>query len=933
MDYKSTLNLPTTDFPMKANLAQREPELLIFWEKIHLYQQIRETSQQRPHFILPDGPPYANGQIHIGHAVNKTLKDMVIKIKTLSGFNAPFVPGWDCHGFPIELNVEKKVGKPGPTLSPAVFRQACRIYAEEQIALQKKGFQRLGVLGDWAHPYLTMDFKFEANIVRALSIMIQRGHLHQGKKPVHWCLECGSALAEAEVEYADKKSSALDVRFTVQDPTLLLQKLQLDIPLSYAVSIPIWTTTPWTLPANQAVALNPTAAYVFVETPHDYFILAKELMAAALTRYHISDYRVLAECNGAQLENLLLHHPFYDRLVPVVLGDHVTLDTGTGAVHTAPAHGVEDFLLGQTYQLPMDNPVDQHGCFLETVPLLAGTHVRTSEPLILALLQEKNTLLANNALQHSYPHCWRHKTPLIFMATPQWFISMAQADLREKTLAAIPGVDWIPAWGQARINTMIANRPDWCISRQRHWGVPMALIVHKHTKALHPRLPELMEKIAVLMESEGVEAWHQLSLKTLLPQEADHYEKINDTLDVWFDSGVMHYAVLKQRPDLSFPADLYLEGADQHRGWFQSSLLTAMAMYEQAPFKAVLTHGFTVDAQGRKMSKSVGNVIAPEKIIDTLGADVLRLWIASTDYSGDLNVSDEILKRTADTYRKLRNTMRFLLANLHDFKPEEALPTEKLLALDAYILERGRLLQKEVLHFYDEYQFHLASQALHHFCTIDLSSFYLDIIKDRQYTCQTQSRARRSAQTALYHLAEMLVRLYAPILTFTAEEVWRHLPGKRPDSVFLSTWYHCPTATQPSAIPDTTWEMVTRVRELINKALEPLRANKEIGGNLDAEVNLYCSAACHAALAPLKDELRFAFIVSSATLHPLTEKPASAIATDILDLYLTVAASTQAKCERCWHHRVEVGQHSQHPTLCQRCIDNVAGTGEARHFT
>ncbi|MBI5447493.1 MAG: isoleucine--tRNA ligase [Gammaproteobacteria bacterium] len=933
MDYKQTLNLPTTAFPMKANLAQREPETLQHWENIQLYQKIRQTRRGRPHFILPDGPPYANGHIHIGHAVNKTLKDMVLKIKTLSDFDAPFVPGWDCHGLPIELNVEKKVGKPGPNLPPPVFRQACRLYAEEQIALQKKGFQRLGVLGDWAHPYLTMDFKFEANVIRALSVIIQQGHFHQGKKPVHWCLECGSALAEAEVEYADKMSPALDIRFRVTDIADLKKRLTLHDEIQGEACIPIWTTTPWTLPANQAVALNPEARYVLVKTPLDYLVIAEALLESTVARYAISDYSILTHFNGAALEGLMLQHPFYDRTVPVVLGEHVTLDTGTGAVHTAPAHGLDDFLVGQVYHLPLDNPVNTStGCFNEQLPFLAGKHVRKCDASILELLQIKNNLLHQTTIQHSYPHCWRHKTPLIFLATPQWFISMEQQGLREHTLATIPSVHWVPAWGQARITNMIANRPDWCVSRQRHWGTPLSLIVHKKTKALHPRLAELMEEVALRVEKHGIEAWHDLSLETLLPHEHQEYEKVNDTLDVWFDSGVMHYAVLKQRPDLSFPADLFLEGSDQHRGWFQSSLLTSMAMYSQAPFKTVLTHGFTVDSQGRKMSKSLGTVIAPEKITDTLGADVLRLWIASTDYSGDLNVSEEILKRTADTYRKLRNTMRFLLANLHDFTPNDILPTDQLLAIDAFMLEQGRLLQEEVCHFYHHYQFHLASQKLHHFCTIDLSSFYLDIIKDRQYTCQKNSRARRSAQTTLYYLAEILVRLYAPILSFTAEEVWKHLPGERDVSVFLCTWYTPPSTQHTPAVPDTTWQAVIRLREIINKELEKLRTQGQIGGNLDAEINIYCAEDTYQTLAHLKNELRFAFITSEATLHPLAEKPASALDTDLPDLFISVSPASAPKCERCWHHRPEVGIQADHPTLCRRCIENVAGTGEKREF-
>lgn len=930
MDYKLTLNLPTTAFPMKANLAQREPELLAHWLESDLYKKLRTLRAGRPHFILPDGPPYANGVIHIGHAVNKTLKDMVIKIKHFSGFDAPFVPGWDCHGLPIELNVEKKIGLPTDALSAEKFRQACRNYAKEQIELQKKGFQRLGVLGDWQNPYLTMDYTFEANVVRSLSILIERGHLHQGKKPVHWCLECGSALAEAEVEYADKVSSAIDVRFQLVDNAEFNKRFNLTI--EGPIALPIWTTTPWTLPANQAVSVNPEANYVLVKHNNEYLILAQALLEACIDRFNITTPDILSTFTGSALAHLKLQHPFEERTVPVVLGSHVTLDTGTGAVHTAPAHGIDDFLVGQQNELSMDNPVQNNGCFAKQVPFVGGMHVRKVEATLIQVLTEKGALLHQEKIQHSYPHCWRHKTPLIFMSTPQWFVSMEQQHLREHTLKALPTIQWVPQWGENRMTGMINGRPDWCISRQRHWGTPLALIIHKQTRALHPNMTALMEIIAQKIELGGVDAWHSLSLDTLIPEDAHDYEKTTDILDVWFDSGVVHQAVLRQRPDLRFPADLYLEGSDQHRGWFQSSLLTSMGMNDTPPYKAVLTHGFAVDAKGHKMSKSIGNVVAPEKVIDTLGADVLRLWIASTDYTGDLTVSDEILKRTADAYRKLRNTMRFLLANLHDFTPEDCLPPEQLLALDAFMLARGEQLQKEVLAFYNDYQFHFATQALHQFCTNDLSSFYLDVIKDRQYTCKATSRARRSAQTTLFHLAHMLVRLYAPILSFTAEEVWRYLPGERSASVFLNEWYAFPTITTHPTISNETWEVIMRLRETINKQLESLRAEGKIGGNLDADIKLFCSQTLLTLLKPLEDELRFAFITSEATLHPLSEKSQAAIEVEKDNLFLEVTASPYVKCERCWHHRPDVGRHLTHPTLCIRCIDNIEGPGEDRQF-
>lgn len=930
MDYKKTLNLPHTTFPMKANLAQREPLLLKKWEELDLYKKMRAQRAKQPRFVLHDGPPYANGAIHIGHAVNKTLKDIIIKIKHLSGMDAPYVPGWDCHGLPIELNVEKKIGLPTDAESGARFRQSCRQYANEQIEIQKKGFKRLGILGDWENPYLTMNFQYEANIVRALAEVIMQGHLHQGKKPVHFCLECGSALAEAEVEYADKSSTAIDVCFEIIDRLDFNTRLGLSI--KQVIALPIWTTTPWTLPANQAVSLNPQADYVLVKHGETYLILAKERLAACAQRYQGLDETILACFPGNVLENLSVRHPLDGRAIPVILGEHVTLDTGTGAVHTAPAHGIDDFQMGKRYDLPLDNPVKNNGCYTSNTALVAGIHVRKAEPIILNALKEKGALLFEEKIQHSYPHCWRHKTPLIFMSTPQWFIGMDQNHLRENSLAAIPGIQWIPEWGQTRMTRMIENRPDWCISRQRHWGTPLALIVHKETRALHPNMPALLDTIAKQIEEAGVDAWYQLDLKTLIPDDAAHYEKITDILDVWFDSGVSHFAVLKARPDLAFPADLYLEGSDQHRGWFQSSLLSAMAMYATPPFRAVLTHGFAVDANGHKMSKSIGNVVAPEKVIDQLGADVLRLWIASTDYTGDLTVSDEILKRTADAYRKLRNTMRFLLANLHDFDPKNCLPTESLLALDSYLLEQGKQLQKTVLAHYHDYQFHFAAQALSQFCTKELSNFYLDVIKDRQYTSKTTGHARRSAQTTLYHLAEILVRLYAPLLSFTAEEIWEALPGTRAESVFLSEWYDCPTPTQAPTIPASTWESIMTLREVINKQLENLRTEGEIGGNLDAKIDLYCEPSLYETLKPLEAELRFAFITSEAKLHPLVNKPAQAVATDSPSLFLVATASTDPKCERCWHHRPDVGANTLHPTLCLRCIENIEGDGENRTF-
>jgi len=932
-DYKNTLNLPATDFPMKANLAQREPEILQRWEKINLYQKLREKNKGHEKFILHDGPPYANGQIHLGHAVNKALKDIIVKAKTLSGFDAPYVPGWDCHGLPIELNVEKKFGTVGTKLNANEFRAACRKYASEQVDLQRDAFKRLGVLGDWNNPYLTMDFKYEADIIRALGKIIANGHLQQGFKPVHWCIECSSALAEAEVEYANKVSSAIDVRFRLVNSQDFLN--QFSVTSSNPVSIVIWTTTPWTLPANEAVAVNADFDYVLVQSAHEYLILAESLSSDCLTRYGIADYQILTQFKGAMLEGILLQHPFYHRQVPVILGDHVTLETGTGAVHTAPAHGQEDYAVAAKYKLPLVNPVANNGCFMPDTPLFAGEHVFKANPHVIEVLKEKQNLLDEKKLEHSYPHCWRHKTPLIFRATPQWFISMEQQGLRSDAIKAIHQVRWIPEWGQARIEGMIAGRPDWCISRQRTWGVPIPLFVHQSTRELHPNTLEILNKVAQLVEENGVDAWSELDTKEVLGNDAESYEKLTDTLDVWFDSGVSHYGVLDAKAELAWPADLYLEGSDQHRGWFHSSLLTAVAMKGKAPYKQVLTHGFTVDEQGRKMSKSLGNVIAPDKVINSMGADILRLWISSADYRAEIAVSDEILKRTAEAYRRIRNTLRFLLANLHDFDPAKNLVTaDNMLALDQWIIERARLLQTDLKQAYEEYQFHLIYHKVHNFCINELGSFYLDIIKDRQYTTQKDSVARRSAQTALYHVAEAMVRWLAPILSFTAEEIWQYLPGERTESVFLNTWYEAfPVSRTTEVFSLQDWEKIILVRSAVNKEIENKRNEGKLGSALEAEVELYCSPELKVLLDKFGSELRFVLITSAAAVVLNDLKTIDVTSTLMDDLFVKVTPSTHVKCGRCWHRRAEVGKHPEHPEICERCVDNLPeGKGEQRFF-
>ena len=948
-DYKATLNLPSTDFPMKANLAQREPQRLTQWQHANLYQKIRERRQGAAKFILHDGPPYANGDIHIGHAVNKILKDIIVKSKTLSGFDAPYVPGWDCHGLPIELQVEKKKGKAGGKLSHAEFRQACRQYAQQQVQKQREDFIRLGVFGAWAQPYLTMDFQFEADIVRALGRIIANEHLQKGYKPVHWCLDCASALAEAEVEYQDKQSSQIDVGFVVQDAATLESVFgNADVKTT---SVVIWTTTPWTLPANQAVALHAALDYVLVDVGEERLILAAERLQDCLARYAISEYKILGQALGQDLAGLKLQHPFYPRTVPLIMAKHVTTDTGTGAVHIAPGHGQDDFVAGQEYALAIDNPVDARGVFVPATPLFGGVHINAANQQIIDLLRDNGRLLQVADLKHSYPHCWRHKTPLIFRATPQWFISMDKNDLRERVLQAIGEVEWLPSWGEARIHGMVHNRPDWCISRQRAWGVPITLFVHQTTEELHPNSVELIEQIAQRIEQHGIDAWFDLEPTELLGTDAADYRKATDTLDVWFDSGVTHTAVLERRSaDLAAPpAALYLEGSDQHRGWFQSALLTAVAMHDQAPYCQVLTHGFTVDAQGRKMSKSLGNVVTPQQVYKTMGADVLRLWVAATDYSTEMHVSDEILKRVADSYRRIRNTCRYLLANLAGFVPEEhLLGVDQLLALDRWALDRAWRLQQQIVAAYDSYQFHRIYQLLHQFCAVDMGGFYLDVIKDRQYTLPTNSLARRSAQTAMYHIAHAMLRWLAPILSFTADEAWEYLPklpeqdNTEPGSVFWQQWYSELTPLADDAAMDAGfWDLILQLRDGVSKSLEDLREAGKIGSSLAAEVDIYAEPTLYEYLSRLGDELRFVLITSYARVHPQPPQALENAVTLELNLpeenskvscQLVVTPSTQPKCVRCWHQRHDVGSITEHPQLCGRCVENISGPGETRRY-
>ncbi|MBJ7556396.1 isoleucine--tRNA ligase [Marinomonas spartinae] len=937
-DYKPTLNLPNTDFPMRGDLAKREPAMLKRWQDMDLYNKVRKVSKGRKSFILHDGPPYANGSIHIGHAVNKILKDIIVKSKTVSGFDAPYIPGWDCHGLPIEHKVEQLIGKAGDKVSYKDFRAKCREYAYSQIEEQKKDFIRLGVMGDWDNPYLTMNFVTEANIVRALGKIAENGHLVKGFKPVYWSVVGGSALAEAEVEYQDKTSLSLDVRYTPKDEAALLVKFS-GVEGEGKVSVVIWTTTPWTLPASQAVSIHPEFNYALVEvdmgTGKERLILAEDMVDAVMKRYGQETYRIVGRAVGADLNGTLLDHPFVERDIPVILGEHVTTEAGTGCVHTAPDHGVDDFNVGRENGLGTINLVQDNGVYSEAAGEFAGMHVYKVDDAVLEALNRNNALVFQSKIFHSYPHCWRTKTPLIFRATPQWFISMDEKGLLDSAKEAVKGVKWTPSWGQNRMEGMLNNSPDWCVSRQRTWGVPIALFINKETQELHPETPRLIEEVAQRIEKAGIDAWFDLDAAELLGDEAEQYSKVTDTLDVWFDSGVTHYSVIDQRDELSFPADLYLEGSDQHRGWFQSSLKTSIAIRGVPPYKGVLTHGFTVDGDGRKMSKSLGNVVSPQKVMDTLGADIIRLWVAATDYTGEMTVSDEILKRVADSYRRIRNTARFMLANLNGFDPaKDMVPSSEMIALDRWIVDRAAQLQKDLDVAYGEYQFHTVNQKIQNFCSVDLGGFYLDVIKDRQYTTQEDSLARRSAQTALYHVMEAFTRWISPILSYTADEIWLALPGERSESVFLETWYEgLEELAGDEVLGREFWKQVLEVKVATNKVLEAARNEGKMKASLSAEITLYCDEALQTTLNRLGDELRFVLIASDVKVLPLDQTAEGAVATDLASLKVHVELSKHAKCVRCWHHREEVGKREAHPELCDRCISNLPdGEGEQRLY-
>jgi len=925
---------------MKADLAKREPEMLAAWERDDVYGKIRKVAKGRPTFILTDGPPYANGALHLGHSLNKILKDIIVKSRTLDGYDAPYVPGWDCHGLPIEMQVEKTHGRVGAKISAKAFRAACREYAIKQIDLQRGEFKRLGVLGDWDHPYLTMAPRFEAEQLRAFSLIIKNGHLYKGFKPVHWCLNCRSALAEAEVEYEDKTSPSIYVRFEVVDRADLAQRMGVPAEQQRAlfdepVSLAIWTTTPWTLPANRAVALHPQFDYALVEFDSgagpERLLLASELVNALMQTLGVAEWSVLGEVKGAVLELLTLQHPFYDRQVPVVLGEYVTLDTGTGAVHTSPGHGLDDYIVGRRYNLEIDNPVGGDGRFLPSTPLFAGEQVFDANAHVIKVLLENGRLLKDEPYHHSYPHCWRHKTPVIFRATPQWFISMEQAGLRKGALEAISHVDWMPTWGEQRITSMIAARPDWCVSRQRTWGVPIPLFVDKVSGELHPRTHELIAEVAKLVERDGIDAWFDLEASSLLGAEAGQYDKATDVMDVWFDSGVVHHCVSVIRPEITAPADLYLEGSDQHRGWFHSSLLTSVAMHGRAPYRGVLTHGFTVDENGRKMSKSLGNILSPQKLTSTLGADVIRLWVAATDYANEMSVSEEIFKRIGDSYRRMRNTLRFLLGNLHGFDPKEhAVAFDDLVAIDQWVITKTFALQNDVVTAYRNYEFHKIYQEIHNFCVVELGGFYLDIIKDRLYTTGANSAPRRSAQTAVNHVAQAMVRWLAPILSFTAEEAWGYLPGIPNESVFLNTWHQFPAGAE--RILPVDWPSFIALKADVARELERLRGLGSIGSSLEAAVTVFVPEALAPHFEKMHDELRFLLITGQAEVATTAAIPASAVKATQEDVWIEVKPSSHLKCVRCYQLRSDVGSNPQHPEICERCVLNVEGPGEERRF-
>ena len=924
MEYKETLNLPKTDFPMKGNLPHREPEILKKWDEKSIYHRNLEQSENKKQYILHDGPPYANGDIHIGHAVNKILKDFIIKSKIMSGYHVPFIPGWDCHGLPIELQVEKKYGKAKFRDNPKGFILACREFAEKQIKKQKEDFIRLGIFGTWDKPYTSMDKEIESEIVNSLSKMIKNGHIYYGSKPVHWCIESSSALAEAEVEYKDITSHAVCVNFKVlnKKDISLHEKLDKD----FDVYIPIWTTTPWTLPANRAVALSSSIDYSFVKIKDRYLILAKNLIASVMDKSNISNYEILFSIDNEDFSKLELQHPFYDFKVPAIIADHVTDENGTGAVHIAPGHGTDDYLAGKKYNLEIYNPVDDYGRFYESLPIFGGKKIRECNDEIIELLKENKSLLFSENYEHSYPHCWRYKTPLIFRATPQWFMSMDNSGLRKSIQKEIPIINWLPSWGQDRIFNMIEGRPDWCLSRQRNWGVPLPLFLHKESSELHPDTQTILNKASEIIKNGNIEAWIDYD-KKLLVKDIESYTEVKDTLDVWFDSGVTHQSVLKNR-GIEETADLYLEGSDQHRGWFQSSLITSHAMYGKSPYKNVLTHGFVVDKDGQKMSKSIGNIISPQKIIKDKGADILRLWVAMTDYSKEMTISDEIIKRVSESYRRIRNTSKFLLSNISDYDGTE-IDLDNMVQIDKWIIHKAKKLNIQIQKDYSEFKFHKLIQDIINFCTLELGGYYLDIIKDRLYTSKSDGLSRRSAQKTCHILISYLNSWIAPILTFTAEEIYSKMPNAK-DSIYLTEWFDIDFSMDDHEID--IYDSLYSIKPFVSRMIEEARNDNKVGSSLECKLDLICNDKLYQNINNISDELKFVFIVSECTLRLGNENDSYSIDKNPYKLSISISKSQNNKCERCWHLNETVGTIEDHPTICRRCSDNVYGDGECRKF-
>ena len=924
---KDTLNLPITDFPMKASLIKREPEQLARWENDKLYEKIRQVAKGKPKFVFHDGPPYANGHIHMGHALNKLLKDFIVKIMSMKGFDAGFIPGWDCHGLPIEHQVGKKLKEKKLSLEKSEIRKQCRIYAQEFVDIQREEFKRLGVLADWENPYLTMNYSYEATIVREFGKFVEKGLVYKGLKPVHWCTSCQTALAEAEVEHAEHTSPAIYVKFPVQS----------GVPESLGglssdnLHMVIWTTTPWTLPANLAICLHPEFNYIALAQGNETYIVAEERLEALVSEWQLEDYKVLGSCKGAEWENAVCRHPFIDREPKVILGDHVTLEQGTGCVHTAPGHGQDDYIVGLKYGLEPYNPVNSAGVFIDDVDHFGGMFVRKANPEIIEKLRQDGFLIRDENIKHSYPHCWRCHQPIIFRATSQWFISMDKKDLRKNALQGIERTQWIPQWGRERIHNMIANRPDWCVSRQRSWGVPITLLTCNDCGDF-VNSSEIFERVAKGVEEHGADFWFDSSLEDLLPVGTtchcggSEFSKENDILDVWFDSGVSHAAVIENNPDLAWPADLYLEGSDQHRGWFHSSLLESIGTRGKEPYKSVLTHGYVVDGKGKKMSKSSGNVIAPQKIIDQYGAEILRLWVASENYREDIRISNEILKQLTDSYRKIRNTLRYLVGNLHDFDCKvDPVPINEMLELDRYILHRFNRLRAKILTAYENYEFHAVYHSFSNFCIIELSAFYLDILKDRLYTYPAGSHGRRSGQTALNILLKGMVKLIAPILSFTAEEVWSHLPKNSADeeSVHLSQFPDAEDVVFEGEL-EKRWEFLVVLKGEVSKALETSRRNKVIGHSLDSHVKLELPVEYKDMVEKFEGELKYIFIVSQVEVVDHLAPEGEIFNSDVLQgVRVFSEMHPGKKCERCWHYFVS----KVDAEICQRCEGHLKASG------